>query len=147
MINNLTYPIHLNVTLNGSLIGASKAWWSDPSVVALIGVLGILIGAIAAGLFQFHIERLRIKESEKNNRILAHSTLLGCKHAILKYYESYLVSIINAENLLLHSFYAATKGIDFTDVENCLMEQEIEAANQYASQALASQLEKSNDLT
>jgi hypothetical protein len=148
MINNLTYPIHLNVTLNGSLIGPSKIWWNDPSVVALIGVLGIVFGAIAAGLFQFLTERRRIRESEKNNRILAHSNLLGCKHATLQYYESYLVSIINAENSPLHSTHIATKAIDFSVVEKCLMEKEplTETANQYASQKLALMLEKSIDL-
>ena len=148
MINNSTYPIYLNVTINGSLIGPSIAWWDDPFAVALIGFFAILLGAIAAGLFQFYIERLRIKESEKNNRISAHSNLLGCKHVILQYYESYLVSIINAENSLLHSTHIATKGIDFSVVEKILSEKEhlIEEANQYVNEALDSKREKSNDL-
>jgi hypothetical protein len=59
MINNSTCPIYLNVAINGSLIGPSREWWDYPSAVALIGLLAILFGAIAAGWFQFRIERLQ----------------------------------------------------------------------------------------
>ena len=146
MTNNLTYPVLLNDTLNESLVGSSKIWWNDPPIAALIGVIGIVIGAIAAGSFQFIIEWYRIKESKRSDRILAYGNLLGCKHLILQYYESYLVAMINAESSILHSRYNATKRIDFAVVEKHLKDKETEAANQYASQTLASVLEKSIDL-
>jgi hypothetical protein len=148
MINRSICPIYLNVAFNGSLIGPPREWWDNPLAIAFISLSAILLGAIATGMFQIHIEKIRIRESDKKNRILAHSNLLGCKHALLQYYESYIISMINSQNSLLHSTHIAIKGIDFSIVEKYFKETKplTEAANQYASQALASKLENSNDL-
>ena len=121
----------------------------DQNLINPTSVIGAAIfGALVAGGVAIYRDKIKDERQKRNDQIQAQGNLLGIKHTILQYYESYLVSMINAENSLLHSTHIATKGVDFSVVEKCLNEKEslTEMANQYANRELDSKLEKSIDL-
>ena len=115
-------------------------------IIAVIGAGSALLGGLISSGSNFLIEWQRSRNEEKKHQIQAHSNLLGCKHTILQYYKSYLISIINAEYSILHAKLIAIHRIDFTPVKDLLAQNRIEKANQFATNESKAMLEESFDL-
>lgn len=147
---NITHAIAANVTLtqsslNPTLITALIAFFGG-AIVACIGAYVAYRTNKKMIDANFEITEKNIKLEKFNEKRQAHCNLFGCKHTILQYYESYLVSIINAENSILNSKLIAIGKIDFEPVKVLLENNNVEAANQYTNRKLEANLRNSFDL-
>jgi len=109
-------------------------------------LLAAILGAFATGLFKFYIEWWKDKQLKKARQIQVHSNLLGCKQAILQYYNTYLGAIISSEDLILNGYIFAMARIDYTEYNRLFELRKKDDANQYTNRELRDSLRESYDL-
>lgn len=85
-------------------------------VIAAIGALGAIFGALAGGLATYLIEKLKIKNTDIQRRQQAYSELMGRKHMILQYNASYFSELIRSGFLTNCSLITAISQVDYRHI-------------------------------
>jgi hypothetical protein len=104
-------------------IAATNTW-----VIAAIGALGAIFGALAGGFATYYIEKLKIKNMDAQRmqqayselmgrKEEAYSLLLGRKHTMLQFYASYYSLYIKSQSWLYHGKLLAFNNIDIESDE------------------------------
>jgi hypothetical protein len=85
-------PINLTIL---NQLPTTNTW-----IIAAIGVIGAILGALASGLEMYSIERLKIKDTNTQKRRQVYSQLKGRKRLCLQYYATYYTNLISLEKSL-----------------------------------------------
>jgi len=92
-------------------IAATNTW-----IIAAIGALGAIFGALAGGFATYCIEKLKIKNMDAQRMQQAYSELMGHKYMILQIYDSYFNSFIGSELLNRCSYITAISEVDYSHI-------------------------------
>jgi len=90
--NISTLPANLTIV---NQMAATNTW-----IIAAIGALGAIFGALASSLATYFIERLKIKNTNTQRRQQVYSQLIGRKRLWLQYYATYHTNLIALEKSL-----------------------------------------------